>query len=51
MNQSEQVAADLATSRKLPFIYELVGRESVHKEINREGGMVCGGQYVAGENL
>jgi hypothetical protein len=41
----------LATSRKLPTICELVGRESGHKGINREGrGRVCGGQQVAGEN-
>jgi hypothetical protein len=46
------VAAELATSRKLPAIYELVGRESGHMGINREGwGRVCGGQQVAGENL
>jgi hypothetical protein len=46
------VAAELATSRKLPAIYELVRRESGHKGINREGwGRVCGGQQVAGENL
>jgi hypothetical protein len=46
------VAAELATSRKLPAIYELVWRESGHKGINREGrGRVCGSQQVAGENL
>jgi hypothetical protein len=46
------VAADLATSRKLPAIYELMRRERGHKGINREGWRrVCGGQQVAGENL
>jgi hypothetical protein len=46
------VAAELATSGRLPAIYKRVGRESGHKGINREGwGRVCGGQQVAGENL
>jgi hypothetical protein len=46
-----KVAAELATSRKLPAIYYLVGSESGHKGMNREGGRVCGGQHVAGANL
>jgi hypothetical protein len=51
-NQSEQVAAELTASRRLPAIYELVWRESGQKGITREGwGRVCGGQQVAGENL